>query len=68
MHPEQPTVIRFVACDSVDSSVESASSRLPEHTIANGAALQQVGDMKRVQQRLKDRTGTGGEGGEGALV
>jgi hypothetical protein len=32
------------------------------------AARQQVGDMKRIQQRLKDRAGTGGEGGEGALL
>ena len=29
------------------------------------AARQQVDEMKRVQQRLKDRAGTGGEGGEG---
>jgi hypothetical protein len=32
------------------------------------AARQQVGDMKRVQQRLKDRARTGGEGSEGALL
>ena len=32
------------------------------------AARQQVDEMKRVQQRLKDRAGTGGEGGEGALL
>jgi len=31
------------------------------------ASRQQVDDMKRVQQRLKDRA-SGGEGGEGALL
>jgi len=49
-------------------SVVSASGRDRRAYDRERAAGRQVDEMKRVQQRLKDRAGTGGEGGEGALL